>query len=336
MKRITIALLCVFLMILMYSCTDVGAGTGDATGDEGAGTEDSTTPAAIALIPTVGFNSPAASRISVTLSGDADQSNYVQYLIMSPLLTDFNSVSGYTEDSTYSIAVLNSYMDFAIVVNEDSTITYTGTMRDGSGTLVVDYNPASGKFSFEQILYIQVTTTSAIDVVIYVKGTDLSISADGNFQGLYNFSFIRMNSDDSWTFGTFSAELYRGIMNSSNKLGTGFIYCSDDDTDGTDGYRYVYGASSNGDNLSDYNSSVTIPTEVSVSTISSWKTYLSSNDVLGLDVANSSLSNKWQMAYKLDDSTSVVWADGGDTATYFVSGDITDDLSTWKSNSFYQ
>ena len=333
MKRITIVLLCVFLMISMYSCTEAGAGAGDIGADDG--TTDDTSPTAIALIPTVGFNSPAASRSSVTLSGDVDQSNYVQYLIMSPLLTNFNSVSGYTEDSTYSIAVLDSFMDFEIVVNEDSTITYTGKMRDDSGSLVVDYNPTSGKFSFEQILFIQVTTTSAMDVAIYVEGTDLSISDTGNFQGLYDFSFIRMNSDDSWLFGTFTAELYRGIMNSSNKLGTGFIYCSDDDTDGSDGYRYVYGGSADS-NLSDYNSSMTIPTEVSVSTLSLWKTYLSSDNIQGLDVSNSSFNNKWQMGYKLDDSTSVVWVDGGDTTTYFFSDDITDDLSTWKSNSFYK
>lgn len=287
----------------------------------------------ISLIPIVGFNSPVQSgRMIVPIDTGAEQS-MVAYSLMGPILTSFESVSDYTENSDYSIALFDSYMDFSIIVNDDTTITYTGTMRDDSGSIAVTYDADTGSFSFEQILYLDVTASSVsqMKLAMYVTGTNLSITTDGYFQGLYDVAYIQKNNDDSWEMYTHASEIYRGVMNSSDKIGTGLTYCGDADADGTDGIRWFQAA--DGFSPSDYNTGMTIPTEVSTITLDSWKEYLSSSEILALDsdVVDDN-PTRWDLYYKFDDGD-ITTVDGLDNSTYYAGFTQDGDLSSWRDKS---
>ncbi|MDC7219249.1 MAG: hypothetical protein PQJ59_04870 [Spirochaetales bacterium] len=292
-----------------------------------------TTAESISIIPIVGFNTPIRSgRMTVPIDTESEQS-LASYTLMGPLITSFESVSDYTEDTDYSIALFDSFMDFTITLNDDSSITYTGTMQDDSGNMTVTYDEVAGTFSFEQILYLDATASdvSQMELAMYVTGSNLTIDSDGYFQGIYDVAYIQKNNDDSWILYTHSSEIYRGIMNSTGSIGIGITYCGDADADGTDGLRWFESADSF--TPSDYNSGMTIPAEVSISTLSDWKAYLSSDETLSLDSDDvDNHPSRWDMYYKFDDGD-ISSVDGLDSSTYSAGFTSDADLSTWRDSS---
>lgn len=248
------------------------------------------------FIPELAFGGLSSGRFTVDTSND-DISHKAAYILMAPLLNNFKQNSSKKGGESYSMPVFNSNMVFDIEPQSgSSTFLFKGNMEDGSGWLNVEYIQSSKTFSFEQCLLLE-DPNVPVSYVIYAKGSDIQMDNSGNFHDWYEISYVSRAVEDSvvgWEFFTTNAEIYRGVMNSSGQIGTGFAYFSDADDDSSNGVR-TYSIEGKPDGS---------PDSITIDNLSSWYSTLSDSSIGSLDSLNDFTEGFWEIRYHIEGSDS--------------------------------
>ncbi|MGM0431851.1 MAG: hypothetical protein ACQEQU_03990 [Spirochaetota bacterium] len=245
------------------------------------------------LIPEVAFGDIAiAGRVNVDLSSEVQIAN-ATYNLLGPLLTGFETDSVMKPGDSYSISFYDSQMDFDINYKADEELFhFEGVVADGSGSMNVYYSPVENEFSFDQVIMVNVP--DYMDVVVYAEGNNISLDTNGYFHSLYNVAYVShdLTGSNDWELVSITPEIFRGVLNSAGDTGTGYGYFGDEDSDESTGTRCYFSASAGYDPSEIENA----PDFIHQSTLDSWRTYLSSDDVLSLDDDTDS----WALFYKAD------------------------------------
>lgn len=287
------------------------------------------------IIPQVTTLSTRAlqERVAIAYS-EGPKQDKISFIANTPLLQRFESNSGLNDGDSYSIECLNSTMVFDIILQEDGSYLFEGTLEDGSGWLNVEYDPLESIFSFQQGFYANLTftdedsNTADIDAFVYSEGTDIEIDSSGYFHGWTNSGYV-LQSLEGTEFTSMSTELYRGIMNSTGDVGTGVALFSDGDSDPETGTRFYQGV---------VPEELSVPEEISTDTISEWAFIFASDEVAVLDAENDFSEGYWEILYYLDEGDEYIRVSDNtvddSTLTGFEDG-FTDegDLSNWEADS---
>ena len=180
------------------------------------------------LIPVVAFNTNVTSKAAIPASMNF---NDISYFVNCPALTGFvTSASGVTEGQVLpSQAFLNTTVTFTAATFSGGTngivsgTRFTGVLADGSGTLVIELNPAGTQIWFAEKFFLDdpngVSSTPSVGSMKYVirqvyqgqlDPSDQSCIATGNF-----WCYFVYNSGSQAAVGSGRGELYLGPWDSS-------------------------------------------------------------------------------------------------------------------------
>ncbi len=241
MRRFFLSCSCAALFTLGFSGCGLVADLLPSPDSSGSG---GTASLSTKIVPLIGFSADAAQgSLRVATSSESNYADIV-FAFAAPSLTGFTVASeDVVEGQTFQQTLLGTALD--ITVNAffnglngiDSGVRYTGSLEDGTGSIIFELDPGSGNFFYEQKLFIN-------DDLGIVYGGDADYGQrmivysrlSGKIDDSLDHALARgdfaclMNSEDPYADDGLNqgyqliadAEVYLGKWDDSGDLGTGF------------------------------------------------------------------------------------------------------------------
>lgn len=220
LKTILIGLLMLLLLITCFGC-----GGGSSKG-----------PVKIKLLPYFGFNGISATSFKTKVVMPTPPpdptaiTNQFTYYLCTPALVGFNSnTSNLKNGDSYTTDFLGQTLTVNISISNNEII-YTGTLADGSGTILVTVDTTHNTFSYDQYIVIQDEPGNYFlggnkYAIVYFTFNNVLISSQGYFHAVADLMVLEPNN----TFAT-TCDFYSGLgfaghdLSPDHKITGGYLY----------------------------------------------------------------------------------------------------------------